>query len=86
MRIGKTINGELFNFYVQFIYNEGKAKVRYFLSDEWTVCDLSSDFKYVLLPKGKFKFNNVDVTKLKLNKLQIIEFLEYNVTLKNNQR
>lgn len=78
MRIQKTIKGELYNFYLQFIANEKKAKVRYFQSDEWIICDLSEDFGYVLLPKGKFNLNGVDVEKLKLNKFQKNDAIEYN--------
>lgn len=78
MRIQKTIKGELYNFYLQFIANEKKAKVRYFQSDEWIICDLSEDFVYVLLPKGKFNLNGVDVEKLKLNKFQKNDAIEYN--------
>lgn len=78
MRIGKTIKGELFHFYLQFIVNEKKAKVRYFRSDDWVICDLSEDFNYVLLPKGKYNFNGVEVEKLKLNKLQKLDALDYN--------
>jgi hypothetical protein len=78
MRIGKTIKGELYHFYVQFIPYEKKVKVRYFQSDEWTVCDLSDDFNYILLPEGKFRFNDTDVKKLKLNKTQRIHALDYN--------
>lgn len=78
MRIGKTIKGELFHFYLQFIVNEKKAKVRYFLTEDWVICDLSEDFNYVLLPKGKYNFNGVEVEKLKLNKLQKLDALDYN--------
>jgi hypothetical protein len=78
MRIGKTIKGELFHFYLQLIPNEKKAKVRYFRSDEWVICNLSEDYNYVLLPEGKFKFNDKDVTKLKLNKYQRLDALDYN--------
>ena len=78
MRIGKTIKGELFSFYLQLIPNEKKAKVRYFQSDDWTICDLSEDFSYVLLPKGKFRFYDTDVEKLKLNKSQKLQAVDYN--------
>lgn len=37
MRVGKTIKGELYYFYLQFIPNSKKAKIRYFMSDEWIV-------------------------------------------------
>ena len=78
MRIGKTIKGELFNFYLQFIPNEKKAKVRYFQCDDWVICDLSDNYDYVLLPKGKFKFNDNDVEKLKLNNRQKSDAMDYN--------
>jgi hypothetical protein len=78
MRIGKTVKGELYHFYLQFIPNERKAKVRYFQTDDWVICDLSEDFNYVLLPKGKFKFNDTDIEKLKLNKYQKWDALDYN--------
>lgn len=78
MRIKKTIKGELFSFYLQFIPKEKKCKIRYFQSDDWVVCDLSDDFNYVLLPKGRFNFNNTDVIKLKLSKSQKFDALDYN--------
>jgi hypothetical protein len=78
MRIGKTVKGELYHFNLQFIPNEKKAKVRYFQTDDWVICDLSEDFNYVLLPKGKFKFNDTDIEKLKLNKYQKWDALDYN--------
>jgi hypothetical protein len=78
MRIGKTVKGELYHFYLQFIPNEKKAKVRYFQTDDWVICDLSEDFNYVLLPKGKFNFNDTDIEKLKLNKYQKWDALDYN--------
>jgi len=78
MRIVKTIKGDKYLFNLQFILNEKKAKVRYFQSNEWTICDLSDDFNYVLLPKGKFRFNDTNVDKLKLNKIQRLDALDYN--------
>lgn len=80
MRINKTIKGELYNFYLEFIPNEKKAKVKYLKSDEWTICELSDDFEYVLLPKGKFRFNDTDVNKLKLDKSTKREAMEYNLS------
>ena len=72
MRIDKTINGEKYSFYVQFIPNEFSVNVRYFQSDEWTKCDVSKDMKNVILPKNMFKFNNKEIKTLKLNDRQNI--------------
>lgn len=77
MRISKTIKGELYHFYAQFT-GDKKAKVRYFQTNEYIICDLSECFNYILLPKGKFVFNNVNVEKLKLNKAQRFEALDFN--------
>jgi len=78
MRVKKTIKGYLYNFYVQFIPREKKAEVRYFRSDAWTICELSEDFNYILLPQDKFIFNGVSLKKLKLNRAQSFEAKEYN--------
>lgn len=48
------------------------------MSDEWIICDLSDDFNYILLPKGVFRFNDTDIKKLKLNKSQKLDALDYN--------
>lgn len=77
MRVNKTIKGELYSFYVQFIFNQKTAKVRYFQSDFWTICNLSEDLNYILLPKGQFIFDNTEVEKLKLNKRQRLEAIDY---------
>jgi uncharacterized pyridoxamine 5'-phosphate oxidase family protein len=78
MRIGKTIKGELYQFYLQFISKEKKASIRYFMSDDWTICELSEDYNYVLLSEGKFNFNGIDIKKLKLNKSQRLDAIDYN--------
>jgi hypothetical protein len=78
MRVHKTINGDVYSFYVKLIYNKRQASVRYFQSDVEIVCDLSDDFNYILLPKNKFIFNNKVLTKLKLNKIQKIEAQDHN--------
>lgn len=78
MRVTKSIKGDIYKFHVQFIPHERKAKVRYFKSDSWTICELSDDFNHIILPDNKFIFNDTNVEKLKLNKVQRIEALEYN--------
>ena len=78
MRIKKTINGDSYYFYVQFAPKECKAKVKYFCSDEWVICELSNDFNHIILPKGKFFLNGKDAVKLKLNKQQKLDVLDYN--------
>jgi hypothetical protein len=78
MKAKKTIKGELYSFYFQLIPNGKKAKVRYFQGDEWTICDLSEDFGYILLPSKKFVFNDTEVKKLKLTKAQKHEAIDYN--------
>lgn len=78
MKVSKTIKGDVYNFYAYFIPYEKKVKVRYLQSDEYTICDLSEDFNYIILPENKFIFNDKVVDKLKLNKYQKIEALDYN--------
>lgn len=78
MKIKKTINGEVYQFYFQLIPNERKTKVRYFQSDEWIICDLSEDFDHIIIPKDQLVFNGKSVTKLKLNKSQKYDALDYN--------
>jgi hypothetical protein len=77
MRIHKTVNKEVFIFYVHFILGERKAKVRYFQADENVICDISEDFKYVILPKGMYIKNGKEVKRLKLCRAEQVEAKEY---------
>lgn len=85
MKIEKTVNGEKFIFYFKFLLNSMKVQVRLFQEDEWTVCDISDNFKYILLPENKFVIDGVEVKKLKLNKHQIETAKEYNSKLVKNE-
>lgn len=77
MRVYKTVNKEVFIFYVHFIPGERKAKVRYFQADENTICDISEDFKYVIIPKGLYVKNGKEIQKLKLSRDGQIDAKEY---------
>lgn len=78
MKITKNIKGERYDFYVQLVPNKQSALVKYFKSDIWTTCEISDDFNYIVLPEGFFRFDDTDVVRLKFNKVQKIEALEYN--------
>lgn len=73
MRIDKTIKGEKFSYYVQFVHEQMIANVRYFQTDEWVSCKISDDFEYILLPDSFLSpyisnVGYVPVGRLKLSK------------------
>lgn len=83
MRIDKTIKGEKFCYYVQFIPNTMTASVRYFQTDEPIIGKISDDFKWILLPDGYLSpfisgIGKVEVKKLKLGKHYQAEAKDYN--------
>ncbi len=82
MRIQKVIKGEIFHFYVYYQVNNMKANVRYFASDELVECEITTDFKFILLPENKFQLNTwsgvVSPTKLKLDKTNQFEAKSWN--------
>ena len=87
MRIDKTIKGEKFCYYVQFIPNTMTATVRYFQTDEPITGKISGDFKWVLLPDGFMSpfisgVGKVEVKKLKLEKQYQAEAKDYNESQK----
>lgn len=77
MKIKKTINRIPYTFYITLIPKTKKVLVRYFQSDEGYMCDLSDDFKYILLPENIFNFEGKEVKKLKLSKNQMYDVIEY---------
>ena len=77
MRIDKTISGELYYLYVHFIPKERKASVKYFHTDEWVICDITEDFNFVILPNNHFKVNETFIKRLKLNKVQRLDAIDY---------
>lgn len=83
MKINKTIKGEKFRYYVQPVPNTMTATVRYFQSDEPVIGNISSDFKYIVLPDDYVSpyisgVGRVAVKKLKLAKFQQFEAKDYN--------
>lgn len=82
MRVQKVIKGEIFHFHVYFQLNNMKAYVKYFSSGEVVECEISTDFKYILLPKDKFQLSTwsgiINPTKLKLDKANQYEAKWYN--------
>ena len=83
MRIDKTVKGEKIPYYVELIPNSMKANVRYFQSDEKMICDISKNFKYIILPEDYETpylsgVGKVKIDKLTLSSRQQIEVMEYN--------
>ncbi len=72
MKIKKTIKGEVFTFYVEFIPNTMEGRVRLSRSDEWEKCLITDDFKWLILDNFYSPYisgvGRVLVKKLKLNK------------------
>lgn len=86
MKVEKTIKGQKFRFYIKFVHHSMSAKVAY--DGKEVIAEISSDFKFILLPED-FKttyitnFGCLPVGKLKLSKLQQMEARDYNPNLKN---
>lgn len=83
MRIDKQIKGEIIPFYVQLIPNTMKASVGYSRADEGIICDISENYKYILLPDTFLSpyisgYGNIKVGKLKLSKFQQEDAIFYN--------
>lgn len=82
MKVNKSIKGEVYPFHVRLIMNKMKANVKYLMGDKWVECTLSENFKYVLLPKDAFRFYfdgcHCTIDKLKLNKRQQLDAMDYN--------
>ncbi len=83
MRIDKTIKGEKFCYYVQFIPNTMTVSVRYFQSDEPIIGKISDDFKWIILPddyKSPYisGIGKVAVKKLKLERQYQADAKDYN--------
>ena len=78
MRVNKTIKGEKYVFYLQFIPHSMTAKVRYFQSDEWIICSITPDFKYILMLENNKIINKLLVKKLTLNKYLQNDAKSYN--------
>lgn len=78
MRINKMINGEIYTFYLQFIPNKMKAKIRFFHGKEWIICDISKDFKHIIIPDGKICFENKCIKTIKLSKERMFDAIDYN--------
>jgi hypothetical protein len=85
MKISKKIKGINHTFHIDLIPNETKVKVRHSKSEEKVLCDLSEDFTHVLLPKGKFIFDGVELEKLKLNGQQRLDTMDYCVGIKYHE-
>lgn len=83
MRIDKTIKGEKFCYYIQFIPRTMSATVRYFQSDEPIIGKISDDFKWINLPDDYLSpyisgVGRVKVGKLKLDKRLQADAKNYN--------
>jgi len=79
MRVKKTIKGDVYNFYVQFVPNSMTASIRYFQSDEWIICQISKDFKHILIPENTVGvIQRLEIKSLTLNKYQQLDAKMYN--------
>jgi hypothetical protein len=74
MRIEKTIKGEKYFYYVYPIYKEMAVNVKYFMADELVKCNLTEDFKYILLPDSFDKI--IDGEKAEVRKLKVPKGLQ----------
>jgi len=88
MKIKKSIKGEIFNYHVHFILDSMQASVRYGMGYEAQICTISDDFKYVILTDWEEFTHYIDgvyypVKKLKLNKCQQLEAIDYNKNFKH---
>ena len=77
MRIDKTIHGQKFPFYCRHIPKSMKITVEDFRTSEFMECEITPDFKYILLPERSTVYitdiGYVKVEKLKLSKRQQID-------------
>lgn len=83
MHIEKTIKGEKFRFRIKALLNKKQVEVRYLMSDEPVIGDISEDFKYIILPETYLTpyisgVGNVPVKRLKINKCLARDLKEYN--------
>lgn len=86
MRIDKTIKGECIPIYVQFIPNVLKASIRYSRTDNWTICDISDDCKYIIVPDTFLSPYITEHGNLKIGKLTIPKHERHDlIDIKNNQ-
>jgi hypothetical protein len=79
MDITKTIKGEKVKFLIDFTPSSVREKivfVRKSRADDWTMCNFSDDFNYIIVPKGKFLVEGIDVLKLKVNKTIFRDVIE----------
>lgn len=86
MKITKTVKGENYYFYINFIPNEMKVTVRPHMDDYTLEGTLSDDFTTITLPKGSVYINGKEITVLKLNRYQKIEAIDYNKIKQNEQK
>lgn len=83
MRIDKTIKGEKIPYNVKLIPDSMTASVRFTMSDEPVIGNISEDFNYIILPDTFLSpyisgIGHVKVGKLKLSKIQKLDAEDYN--------
>lgn len=86
MTVENKIKGEKFKFVCNLILNKMTVEVKRYSQENIIVGTLSDDFKYITLQQPIFAyitgFQDVAITKIRLNKRQIEEAKVYNLKVK----